>query len=241
MAAETGGGGKLNLLPLSRCTQNSKTKKQTPASARFRATGAKAAAATSSATKQNRDESLPELEAYLRLVGGRDAPSSSASSSGGASAADRDRLRSSPASAEAWWRFLAAEERAAAAAAPGGNHVPPPPPLVQQPTATGTAATTATPAAAAASLERSSSLALLRLYEAATRRVPRGNTNLHALSRLWLGLARRAWTLRSVDDGRDALKALRSSSRLGARDAHLWAQWALLEAFCAGGGAPPRA
>lgn len=89
---------------------------------------------------------------------------------------------------------------------------------------------------ATSSSSRASSLALLRLYEAATRCVPRGNTNLHALTRLWLGLSRRTWSARCVDDGRDAFKALRSSSRLGARDAHLWAQWALLEAFCGGGG-----
>ena len=216
-----------------------KKKKQTPASARFRATGTKAAAA--STMKKNEGEILPELEAYLRLVGGRDASGSSSSpSTSGASAADCDHLRANPASAEAWWRFLAAEERAAAAAAPGGKQIPPPPPLMLKTTTT----TTTTPAVApsssssssSSSPERASCLALLRLYETATRLVPRGNTSLHALSRLWLGLARRTWSHRCVDDGRDALKALRSSSRLGARDGHLWAQWALLEAFCGGGG-----
>ena len=195
--------------------------------------------------KKSEGEVLPELEANLSLVGGRDASSSSSISSpstSGASAADCDRLRANPASAEAWWRFLAAEERAAVAAAPGGRQIPPPPPLVLKTTTTTattavTATTTTTPAASSTShLERASCLALLRLYEAATRLVPRGNTSLHALSRLWLGLARRTWSHRGVDDGRDALKALRSSSRLGARDGHLWAQWALLEAFCGGGG-----
>ena len=124
-------------------------------------------------------------------------------------------LRASPTSADAWWAFLAHEEKVALDAAPDAPSVPPPPPPGGRP----------------------AEASLLRLYEAATRAVPRGAGG-PAYVRLWLGLARRAWARRGADDGRDVFKALRSQARAGAC-AYVAAEWAALEAS-AGGGAKAR-
>jgi hypothetical protein len=86
-------------------------------------------------------------------------------------------LRSAPTSADAWWAFLAHEEAfamEAASLAPAARRMPllgalPPHPAGR-------------PAAAR----------LLRLYEAATRAVPRGSGGA-AFARIWLGYARRQW------------------------------------------------
>ena len=88
-------------------------------------------------------------------------------------------LRSSPTCATAWWAFLAHEEGFALEAlahAPGAGA--PPPPLL--------GALPPHPAG------RPAAARLLRLYEAATRAVPRG-TGGAAFARIWLGYARRQW------------------------------------------------
>jgi hypothetical protein len=94
-------------------------------------------------------------------------------------------LRSNPTSAEAWWTFLAHEEAFALEAAAHGAAVaaasrgpPPPPPRL--------GALPPHPAG------RPAASRLLRLYEAATRSVPRG-TGGPAFARIWLGYARRQW------------------------------------------------
>ena len=126
-------------------------------------------------------------------------------------------VRAAHASADAWWAFLAHEEAGALDA--GASPLPPPDPP-------------GGPVAAAA---------LLRLYEAAARAAaPRGGSGSSSYVRLWLGLARRTWGRRGADEGRDVFKTVRASTRGGAC-AHVWSEWAGLEAAADGGGGAAKA
>jgi len=89
-------------------------------------------------------------------------------------------LRASPTCADAWWAFLAHEEGFALEA------------LAHAPAAGARPLTPRLGALPPHPAGRPAATRLLRLYEAATRAVPRG-TGGPAFARLWLGYARRQW------------------------------------------------
>ncbi|KAL0032168.1 hypothetical protein WJX77_008646 [Trebouxia sp. C0004] len=72
-------------------------------------------------------------------------------------------------------------------------------------------------------------LAMLQLYEWATKQVPReGNYDNIVFLKLWIGYAKQQWSQNGQDEGRDAFKSLKNQ-QIADKSALLYLQWADLE------------